>query len=172
MDLVYEGWIECSNKAVGCRPSSSPDTGETTLRILPVTSWVIPRISDHCFSPSQTKRLWDSKQTAFDLRHSIALYKTKKVDHSFHRQRRPAVNNVLYLLPARHLESLIMYISSTLVGDLASTHGTRNRSAKIHTHTKSLLLLLRVSAQPQMTATISLHPQHPLQSSRTGRYPF
>lgn len=69
-------------------------------------------------------------------------------------------------------KSLIMCIWSTFVGDLASTHGTRNRSAKIHTHTKSLLLLLRVSAQSLLTATISLHPQHTLQSSRTGRYSF
>ena len=43
---------------------------------------------------------------------------------------------------------------STLVGDLASTHGTRNRNAKIYILTQSLPLLLRVSAHLKLTATI------------------
>jgi hypothetical protein len=41
-------------------------------------------VSDYILYTCQTKELEDLGQRAFDPRRSIALYKTKKLDHFFH----------------------------------------------------------------------------------------
>jgi hypothetical protein len=57
-------------------------------------------VSDYILYTCQTKELEDLGQRAFDPRRSIALYKTKKLDHFFHIHRYSAVNNALCPFPA------------------------------------------------------------------------